>query len=37
MMAYSYLLKASSMPHSQEYDGIQLFFEDVKYAPFTEI
>jgi len=25
------------MPHSQEYDGIQLYFEGIKYAPFTGI
>ena len=37
MMAYRYLLKASSMPDSQEFDGIQLSFEGIKYAPFTGI
>jgi len=37
LMAYNYILKASSMPHSQKYDGIQIFFKCINYAPFTGI
>jgi hypothetical protein len=37
LTAYRYLVNASSMPHSQESDGIQISCEDIKYVPFTEI